>query len=221
MSNSLFESVNSILDFTFAGTDKISSFLSNVNNKEHRFQFGVIIDENKKIIATVTDGDVRRALLKGYTLSDNLEVCGCVKPITGKPGKTDFNTKLLMSIKAATPFLPIADSKGELTDIIIPVEGKDNKAAVLIMAGGFGKRLGALTKDTPKSLLKIGDKPILGKIIDKVEQADIVNTYVSLHFLPEKSSTTLMNTKPEPNYITYMRTTLWEQLVPWLNYPTA
>lgn len=143
---------------------------------------------NKKFIGTITDGDIRRALLKGYKLEDNIS-----KIINRKPKfiyqKNLNNKRLLIKFKKifSSYLIPILNSKNEMIDIFFDKKnyldlGKIH-CEVAIMTGGKGKRLHPITKKIPKALVKISGKPILENIIEKGKKEGIKNfNLITNHF---------------------------------------
>lgn len=178
-----FEEIKNKEKFLYSSKDRIKFFLENLSMTEHRYQFGLITDEVGRLITTITDGDIRRAIMSGRSVDDTLADCGCNTPLVGKIGQDAENASILSKIKAGVKFLPIVDENHVLINIIIPKKEVYTEATALIMAGGFGKRLGNLTKNTPKPLLEINGKTLISNIIEKLEQSDINKIFVSVHYL--------------------------------------
>lgn len=132
-------------------------------------QIALVIDENNKLLGTVTDGDVRRAIINGVSLDEPVEKI-MNKDFTSLPinsSKDKIKNKLVNeNIKQ----LPLVDKDNHVIDLItiddfLKQEKKDNP--VVVMAGGLGTRLRPLTEDTPKPLLPVGEKPILEIILEQ------------------------------------------------------
>ncbi len=132
-------------------------------------QIALVVNESRQLLGTVTDGDVRRGLLKGLTLESSIESIIFRTPTTAKlsDSKEDIIKKALAK---KLHQIPIVDEKNcvvalkEIEELVKPVL-KPNK--VVLMVGGLGTRLHPLTQDTPKPLLKVGDKPILQTIVER------------------------------------------------------
>lgn len=150
---------------------------------EHKFQ--IVCDERGRLIGTVTDGDIRRALLRGIGLGDPVSRCMQQNPTTGRVDAESRNRVILRAVGAQTAFLPLLDSSGVLRGVLVRGTNQPETVA-LVMAGGFGRRLGERTKDTPKPLIKVGEKPILEHILDKLEGAGARQIYISVHYLAER-----------------------------------
>lgn len=127
-----------------------------------------VVNDNYKLLGSLTDGDIRRALIKGVNLESKVEDSMNINPVKANENMDNLGQKQLM-IKKAIRELPIVNDEGilidavSLTDLLIP-KGKENY--VLIMAGGLGTRLKELTKEIPKPMLNLGEKPILQHIIE-------------------------------------------------------
>lgn len=144
----------------------------------------IIVDEHDKFLGVIADGDIRRALLKGYTLENSIENIYCSTPITAK--SSDSKEKIIQkAIKNQVYQIPILDEKNYLVDIVnlsslLSISTKRNR--VILMAGGLGTRLRPLTQDTPKPMLKVGNKPILETIIKNFANHGFVNITISLNY---------------------------------------
>jgi dTDP-glucose pyrophosphorylase len=147
----------------------------------------LIIDDDGKLLGTLTDGDVRRALIKHISMDDLVVEVMNNKPETAL--KSDQRRQILsMMRKKKFLHMPIVNEQGVLVGLetlqhLIKNISYDNP--VLLMAGGFGTRLLPLTKETPKPLLKVGKLPILETIITQFIDAGFHNFYISTHYKSE------------------------------------
>lgn len=122
----------------------------------------VVIDKNNRVIGTLTDGDIRRGLLKGYDLNIQVHLITKkkhVKKIIGNKSSKKLNYSNF-------ELIPCVDKNGKIKDIEISDKKKisavfRNSLEIILMAGGYGKRLLPYTKKIPKPLLKIKKKSIL------------------------------------------------------------
>ncbi len=147
----------------------------------------LVVDGNKKLIGTITDGDVRRALLKGYSIDDKIEDIVHKDPVFVLKG-TDREKIKDIFIKKAVKQIPVVDENGivvdliGINDILIPI-GKENP--VVIMAGGLGTRLQDLTKEVPKPMLKVGQEPLLYHIINNFKHHGYNKFFITVNYKAE------------------------------------
>lgn len=146
------------------------------------YLFQVIVDDGNHVIGTLTDGDVRRGLLHGASLDSPVEEC-MFRPST--VGHIDHPEDNLLKAKNLK-FLPVVDKEGRLTHVLFPGNRADGPERALVMAGGFGRRLGTLTEQTPKPMLKVGGRPILEHIVSALESANVRNIDVAVHYLADQ-----------------------------------
>jgi dTDP-glucose pyrophosphorylase/predicted transcriptional regulator len=147
-------------------------------------QIALVIDKDNKLIGTLTDGDIRRGLLKGLDLNSSIETIINKNPLTAKI--TDTKEEILQKALAKKiRQIPIVDENGKIVDIeeieeLIKPKEKSNK--VVLMVGGLGTRLRPLTETTPKPMLKVGNKPILQTIIEKFAQYGYKNFIMCVNY---------------------------------------
>lgn len=144
-----------------------------------------IVDDNNIVVAAITDGDVRRALINGHGLDECL-ASFCHKDFKYlKEGEDNFS-KIRQFRKLKLKAVPLINNKGELLKVydfsvlksILPIDA-------VIMAGGKGERLKPLTNDTPKPLLKIGGKEIISYNFDRLFKYGIVNQHITVNYLKD------------------------------------
>lgn len=144
------------------------------------------VDENDRIVGSLTDGDIRRGLVKGITIDQPVSKVCFKNPRTLSINHIDINA-LVKLRESKIGIIPIIDESNKIVDVInfrlrksiLPVD-------VVIMAGGKGMRLRPLTEDNPKPLLKIGDKPILEHNLRRYEQFGVKSIYITTNYLAEK-----------------------------------
>jgi len=150
-------------------------------------RMAAVTDENNILRGIVSDGDIRRALLDGVNINDPVVDIINPDPITVTGDVIPREIFDLCKEKDIL-FVPIiADDKSfvGLMSILEFISPKVSSYPVFIMAGGFGSRLAPLTKNTPKPMLHIGDKPILEKIINRLKDQGFRKFFISTHFLPK------------------------------------
>jgi len=147
-------------------------------------QIALIVDENDKLLGTLTDGDIRRGLLKGLDLNSSIESIVFKTPTIAKISDTKEDI-LKIALSRKLHQIPIVDENGkiigiqEIEELIKPKE-KANK--VILMVGGLGTRLRPLTDNIPKPMLKVGNKPILQTIIEKFAEYGYTNVVLCVNY---------------------------------------
>lgn len=145
-----------------------------------------VIDNNSKMVGTVTDGDIRRGLLNGCEISQSIEY---FMNNNFKYIEDSHNiTALIKQFKQADiNLIPILDSKFQIKEILdLKLTRTLLPITALLMAGGRGERLKPFTDATPKPMLKVGDKPILEINIDRLISFGISEIFISVKYLKEQ-----------------------------------
>lgn len=149
-------------------------------------QIALVIDDNCHLAGTVTDGDVRRALLRGITMASPIIEVMNPNPHTGLMEEEPASWQRTMH-RHSLRHLPILDTRGCLVDLAryqMPSE-PSRSTPVVIMAGGLGRRLRPLTDHTPKPMLPVGPKPVLQTIIENFAEQGFHNIYLCLNYKGE------------------------------------
>jgi dTDP-glucose pyrophosphorylase len=147
-------------------------------------QIALVLDDENKLIGTITDGDIRRGILKGLTLDDGIESIIFRTPTVCSVNDTQEDI-LQIAVAQKLYQIPIVDLDGvlvgidEVDELLKPAE-HTNK--VILMVGGMGKRLRPLTNDRPKPLLEVGNKPILETIIANFAKYGFKNIILSVNY---------------------------------------
>ena len=129
----------------------------------------IIIKKNLKFLGTLTDGDIRRALLRKIKITDPVhKIINNKSIITYDKKYTESVNKKFLKFKIS--LLPIIDKNNKYIDFHEFKRDKINHNQFIIMAGGFGRRLGSITKKIPKALVKVKQKPLLEHIISKAKK---------------------------------------------------
>ena len=166
-----------------------SSILEVVSNlSKTGYLICCIVDKSNKLLGSITDGDIRRGLLAGKTMEDSALDIITSNPVTSF---IDFseNHNIELCKKHNINQIPIVASQNIIQALYLRreyayVEKKPN--TILIMAGGFGKRMMPLTEDLPKPMLEISGKPILEHIICNARSQGFSSFCISVHYLPDK-----------------------------------
>ena len=147
-------------------------------------QMALVVDEHRRLLGTLSDGDVRRALLRGLTLSDQATNAMNPNPTCAPAGEE--RTALLSRMRRlGIHQIPVVGENQTvvglmLLDDFIKPQGRDNW--VVIMAGGLGTRLAELTEHTPKPMLKVGSRPILETIVRNYAEQGFHRFYFAVNY---------------------------------------
>lgn len=147
-------------------------------------QIVFVVDEDNCLLGVVTDGDIRRSILRGEELSTPVKIVMNVHPVTALQGLE--RTALLRIMKArGVRQIPLLDKEKHLVGLAQMEEllcrpQRDN--VVVLMAGGLGTRLRPLTDKIPKPLLKVGSKPILETILESFLDAGFHRFYFAVNY---------------------------------------
>lgn len=155
----------------------------------------LVVDDANRLLDTITDGDLRRAILSGSDLDSTLATLasrrgGSLYPeaITVREHVPLHEIHALMAEQQLRQ-VPIVDAEGHVVDLVVASEFTTNPVelpiSALIMAGGRGSRLRPLTDDLPKPLLPVGGKPIMEHTIERLGAAGVRTVLVSTHYRAE------------------------------------
>ena len=145
-----------------------------------------VVEENDKLIGSITDGDVRRGLVKGISLNQSINIIIRFSPRYIKKGERDIQ-KLIEYREGNFGIIPIVDNTNKIVNVInfrlirsyLPVDA-------VLMAGGRGNRLIPLTDKTPKPLLKVGNKPVIEHNLDRLTLFGIDDIWISVNYLGDQ-----------------------------------
>ena len=195
--------------------DIIKHFIS----PEHKIKFAIkkmstpnknnyclVVGKQQNILGTITDGDIRRGLLKNYSLNEKVEKIYRKRPVVTKKTLSRNEIKDILNKKDIT-FLPLINKKNEILDIYDDKKMDEVSSInyqMLIMAGGKGLRLRPLTNKIPKPLLLVNKKPIIEHIITIAKNQGIVDFYISINYLGHKIKKYLGNGSKLGVKITYL-----------------
>ncbi len=145
-----------------------------------------VVDAEDKLIGALTDGDIRRGLLNGFNIENEVDDIIQKNPKYITKGENDIE-KIIAYREENFRILPVVDEKHKVVNVInfrsvksyLPIDA-------IIMAGGRGQRLQPLTDIVPKSLLKVGSKPIMEYNLDRLALFGIDDFWVSIKYLGEQ-----------------------------------
>ena len=147
----------------------------------------IVTDNRKKLLGTITDGDIRRAIIDDIDKDSPVSKVMRKDPVSAKHNASKKELINLMSERNLLA-IPIVDENKRITgletllDLTIIKELPNN---ALIMAGGFGKRLMPLTSSKPKPLLSIEDGPLLEKLIENLSASGFKQITIAIHYKSE------------------------------------
>ncbi|PRD51945.1 nucleotidyltransferase family protein [Sphingobacterium gobiense] len=145
-----------------------------------------VVDDQNKLLGSLTDGDLRRGFIKGLDFDHGLLdfIQPCPKYILDK----EYSLDALETLRANNfKIVPILNEHDVIVDILnFRTKSTLIPADAVLMAGGEGKRLRPLTEKTPKPLLKVGEKPIIEYNIDRLQKVGIKNINLSINYLGDQ-----------------------------------
>ena len=142
-----------------------------------------VVDKNDKLIGSLTDGDIRRSLLKGHDIESKID--DIIQPNPKYIRKSNYKIRDIVELRKNNyRIIPVVDDDDRIVNILnfrflksfLPID-------VVIMAGGRGQRLKPLTDKLPKPLLMVGDKPIIEHNIDRLKKFGIEDVWISINYL--------------------------------------
>jgi dTDP-glucose pyrophosphorylase len=147
----------------------------------------ILVKKNNLFFGTLTDGDIRRGLVKGVSLNDSIDKITFQNPIIAGRHENLLTIKNLMEVNSIKS-LPIVDEKKKICGLYLNnlKSIKINKPLVVFMAGGKGTRLLPLTKNTPKGMLKIYGKPMMEIILKKFLSEGFLEFIFSVNYQSKK-----------------------------------
>ncbi|WP_456452325.1 nucleotidyltransferase family protein [Hydrogenimonas sp.] len=150
-------------------------------------RIALVTDEDGKLLGTITDGDIRRAILRGKSLDDHIEEVYFKDPVVVS---ADTSKEAIVNLCTAKKLyqIPVVDDEGRvirvaMLDEILKPERYPNK--VVLMVGGLGTRLRPLTETTPKPLLHVGGKPILQTIVERFASYGFTDIVMCVNYKAE------------------------------------
>lgn len=162
--------------------------------EENSKEILVVLDDEGRVTSTITDGDIRRALIAGCSMQSKLSDVIAIKsaksnipPITASFSSSKEELLNLMK-KHLIRQIPLVDNNNVfhslalLSDLLFP---EPLHCAALIVAGGFGLRLRPLTEHTPKPMLPVGNRPLIQLIVDQLVSSGVRDIFISTHYMTE------------------------------------
>lgn len=151
-------------------------------------QIALVVAGEGRLLGTVTDGDIRRAILAQTPFDASVAEIMQRSYQSGRFGMSAREIYKAMR-SASVRHLPLLDEQRVLRDVAWIsdlIQDKQMEMSAVVMAGGFGSRLHPLTLDLPKPMLPVGDRPLLEILIRQLKQAGVRDVSITTHYLPEK-----------------------------------
>ncbi len=175
-----------ITDYIISANATITDALRQLNTLSGRSITLFVVDESSAMVGSLTDGDIRRSIIAGYTLGESVGSVMHTNFSALRGDKVDVNTIHACRERKIT-LLPHLNDDGSIRDIydlstltsILPIDA-------VLMAGGKGERLRPLTNNTPKPLLMVGEKSIIDYNIDALLSNGISNINITVNYLADK-----------------------------------
>lgn len=167
-------------------TSTIKDALVSLNNISHDVLSLLVLNESGQLVGTLTDGDIRRGLIAGSQLTD--EVSTIMHRDFRFIKQSEFDVAHVKDFRERKIlFIPILDEENHIVDVVNLQKFKSHLPVdAVLMAGGKGERLRPLTEKTPKPLLKVGDKCIIDHNIDRLISYGINHINVTVNYLREQ-----------------------------------
>jgi len=153
-------------------------------------EIALVVDEKRLLVGVVTDGDIRRALLRGFGLDDSIDQIVHRDPIT-LPIGTDKNSLLQRMTDRGVDQIPLMRGE-QVIDVafirdLLREEDEDPQLShpVVLMAGGRGTRLHPLTEQTPKPMLAVGGRPLLERLLEQIRDAGFSRVLMAVNYRAE------------------------------------
>ncbi|MEX0694478.1 MAG: nucleotidyltransferase family protein [Rhodospirillales bacterium] len=149
------------------------------------FQIALVTDKDDRLMGTITDGDVRRAILRGTTLESMASKIMNKSPVTMNITSSNEERLSFMNERQIRQ-IPIVNDHRAVVDLVhindLMKAPKSMPNQVILMAGGLGTRLTPLTQQTPKPLLPVGGRPILDTIINRLKKQGFRKFVISINY---------------------------------------
>lgn len=175
------------MDYTISKNASILDVLKKIDEiSSNATRLAFVVDDNGKVLGSVSDGDCRRGLINGKQLTSPVTEIMNTKFTSLK--KDFYDVETIQKIrKLGFKYVPELNEDGTLFAIRDFTNGKSYVPVdAVLMAGGKGERLRPLTLDTPKPLLKVADKPIIDYNIDNLMNSGINHINVTVNYLAEQ-----------------------------------
>ena len=175
--------MNNWKDSVLSDESTVREVIENLNKTGSRIV--LVVDHELVLVGVVVDGDIRRGMLRGITLDD------CVLNIVNRnpdvlSSDSSRSDALSLMTQYGVSHLPVVDDDQKLCGLHSLVENEKapmKQNLVVIMAGGFGRRLLPYTESMAKPMVKVGGKPILEYLIDNIRSCGFERVVIAVHYM--------------------------------------
>jgi dTDP-glucose pyrophosphorylase len=171
-------------DLVVANSELISSAMKKLSRSSRRILF--VVSEQNELLGTLTDGDIRRALVQGAGLETPVEAAVNIQCLTAGPSHDATEIQRLLRLHLLDG-IPLVDERGHLLGAYLPERATSTDATftrdvpVLVMAGGRGERLMPLTRDRPKPLIRLHGTTPLDSLLRRIQFFGFRDIYLAVH----------------------------------------
>ncbi len=172
-----------------AETESIKNVLKKLDRTAEKVL--LVTDSKNRLLGSISDGDIRRYLLSGRSLDEDIKDAYYKNPTFVRKGEYTNDSVKNIFLKKKIDVIPVLDDDDRIVDYIIwnqlfseqvkPSKNGKIKVPVVIMAGGQGTRLEPFTKILPKPLIPVNDKPIIELIIEEFKQQGVKKFHLILN----------------------------------------
>jgi dTDP-glucose pyrophosphorylase len=151
-------------------------------------QMVLVVERDRRLLGTLSDGDARRALLRGLSLADPVALAMHREPTCAAEGESRQSMLATMR-RLGLHQLPVVDAQRRVVGLEIVDDyfaAPPRTEWVVIMAGGRGVRLQELTRETPKPMLRVGSRPLLETIVREYVAQGFRNFYLAVNYRAEQ-----------------------------------
>ena len=182
--------------------------------EEQRRGIIIIVDKVKTVLGTLTDGDIRRSILKGNSLDDTVKKIMNTSPKVWQSNNEEELEELCIRLNLEN--IPIVDEAKKLVGLfsLLPSKNKDADAntvpnakniCALILAGGEGKRMRPMTYEKPKPLINVRKKSLIERNIELIQSSGIKDIFISVNYMADKIEEEIGDGQERGLNISYLR----------------
>jgi len=180
----------------------------------------VIVDKNNFLMGTLSDGDIRKAILSGHGMNNSIQDIYQSKPTVLIKNKYTIDEARKLFIDKRFDIIPVINRQNKLIEILLFGDIVNNEiqqacdelnVPVIIMAGGKGTRMEPFTKVLPKPLIPIHEKPIIEHIIERFTNIGCSEFYLTVNYKGKILKAYFEELRPEYKYHLWMKRSHWER----------